>query len=351
MNNTESKITAKFIQQLMHNDTSNIFNSDTLKSLNIEYNEKLVEHNYGFSRKELKTKDIINLISVCKYNESTDSYIPKNTAMPIVHHTDIDKEYYKTYNWLSYIPCFQEGVYRTNIGRYVYFKIQNINIDEKSVTIFIQDYTYNNGIWHIGVSGTVTYKCNPMATFDDYIPTNMITTMTNITLFHDLYTKISYKELQWSKNQINLWENTIIKNSDIVVNELQQQNTDNFKELTKYFQHFTILSNQLLYQHKPKAIRETKEQKLKRQRKIINAEETPRKITRTVGPIKMTSTKIPKYPTNETIIHYKTAVWKCRGGVRRLKSGKLVPFKESIHHRRCLTNDTNTPQIEIKFTK
>ena len=59
-----------------------------------------------------------------------------------------------------------------------------------------------------------------------------------------------------------------------------------------------------------------------------------------------------KLPTKETVIRYKTAVWKSRGGVRRLKNGKLIPFKESIKHRKYLKDTTeNIPQSVIKFNK
>ena len=346
----ESKISAKIIQQMMHSE--NIDNdSNTIKSLNIEYNQKLIEHNYGFDSKTLKSKDMINLISIFEYKDTKNSNIPENTNMPIVKFSDIDKNYYKEYNWLAYIPCFQEGVFRVNIGRYVYFKIENIDVDEKSITIFLQDYTYNSGIWGLGTSGNATYKCNENATFDTNINTNMHVSTSDVTLFHDLYTKIPYTELKWSKDKIRLWKDIIITNSDYVIKELKKQNTNNFIELTKYFQHFTIISNQLLSQHKPQAIRETKEQREKRKRTTVNAENTPRKITRNIGPIKMTSTKTPKCPTKDTIIHYKTAVWKCRGGVRKLKSGRLVPFKASVHRRKCLNKDIQAPQTEIKFTK
>lgn len=75
-----------------------------------------------------------------------------------------------------------------------------------------------------------------------------------------------------------------------------------------------------------------------------------KKIVRTVGGIKMTSPKPPRLPSSDSVIHYKTAVWTARGGVRRMKNGKLVPFKESVRHRKCLQKeDDQVPQTTIRL--
>lgn len=75
-----------------------------------------------------------------------------------------------------------------------------------------------------------------------------------------------------------------------------------------------------------------------------------KKIVRTVGGIKMTSPKPPRLPSADSVIHYKTAVWTARGGVRRMKNGKLVPFKESVRHRKCLQKeDDQVPQTTIRL--
>lgn len=75
-----------------------------------------------------------------------------------------------------------------------------------------------------------------------------------------------------------------------------------------------------------------------------------KKIVRTVGGIKMTSPKPPRLPSADSVIHYKTVVWTARGGVRRMKNGKLVPFKESVRHRKCLQKvDDQVPQTTIRL--
>lgn len=137
-----------------------------------------------------------------------------------------------------------------------------------------------------------------------------------------------------------------------MVERLQQHhNTNNAYELAKLFTHFILLANQELYMNKPKAIRKNaKSTKAKRIVETDTSVQQPRKLVRTVGKISMQSEKPPKMPTRETIVHYKTAVWKARGGVRRMKNGKLVPFKESIRRRKCLQGIDEAPQVCINFT-
>ena len=79
----------------------------------------------------------------------------------------------------------------------------------------------------------------------------------------------------------------------------------------------------------------------------VEPDAAPKKrLVRTVGTaLKITSEKPPKQPTPATVIKYKTPVWTARGGVRRLKSGKLVPFKESVRHRKCLQDKTQNQNI------
>lgn len=64
--------------------------------------------------------------------------------------------------------------------------------------------------------------------------------------------------------------------------------------------------------------------------------EPPERRVRTIGVIKVTSADIPRKATMDTIRKYKVAVWKARGGIRRMKDGRLIPFKECIKHRKAL---------------
>lgn len=111
----------------------------------------------------------------------------------------------------------------------------------------------------------------------------------------------------------------------------------------------TALSNQILAANKPKAVR-SKKSNQNTERKIVADEqkEIPKRIVRNVGPIQIKSEKVPKVPTKETVIHYKVASWKVRGGLRHYKNGKVVPFKPCVKHRKCLKQ--NDKQTDIPVT-
>ena len=116
--------------------------------------------------------------------------------------------------------------------------------------------------------------------------------------------------------------------------------------MSKYFSNLIVVANYELWLNKPKAIREKKAEEKQHVKKTSVADEAasqPKKLTRVVGGIKMQSAKVPRFPTKESVVHYKTAVWKARGGVRRMKDGRLIPFKESVRHRKCLQKDNDVP--------
>ena len=315
------------------------------KSMLIEYNDKLIEHGYGMSKNEIKSKDTINLIAVCNYKKN--SMTGNKIGIPIVSTKDIDFEFYERVGWLSFVPCFQEGVLKLNIGRFVYWNIKSIDVPERTITIFLQDYTFDNGLWSVGVSGTVKAIID-----NDDITRDINVEMYDETSYSLLYKAIPYSKLRWDKQKINVWETITIEYAKNAEKSLKSHDTNGFTELVKLFQHFIIVSNQILDKNKPKAKRETREIKQKRiSIASDNVLSSDRKIVRTVGPITISSAKPPKQATEELIVHYKTATWKCRGGIRRLKTGKVVPFKSSVKHRRCLQKSDYSPQMEIRFKK
>lgn len=54
------------------------------------------------------------------------------------------------------------------------------------------------------------------------------------------------------------------------------------------------------------------------------------------------SAAVPKRATPDTVRKWKVPSWKARGGVRRMRDGRLIPFKESIRHRKALMDKDNS---------
>ena len=319
-------------------------------NLVIEYNQQLINHGFGLSKTQIRSKNIINLIPICEYEK--DNNPNSKTVMPIIDKLSINPEFCERLGWLSLIPCFTEGVLRINIGRYIHWIIKDINLETQTITLFLQDYLHDAGqcgsLWSIGISGTVTINANYRKDKPGGYTLVKATTILEQNEYENLYQKIPYKTLNWSTEKIKLWESIVLSNAKEQGQKLRDKNTTGVNELTKLFCHFITLSNQTLDQHKPKAKRQSKSNK--KQSIVLTPLDAPiKKITRTVGAITIESKDVPKQATGERITHYKLATWERRGTTRKLKSGKYVPVKPTTIHRKCLKRTDVAPQTELKF--
>ena len=79
--------------------------------------------------------------------------------------------------------------------------------------------------------------------------------------------------------------------------------------------------------NKPKAVRKKSAGNAVKKTAVSDISESmPKRIVRNVGSMKISSEKVPKVPSPETVTHYKVAVWKARGGIRHYKNGKVTTF-------------------------
>lgn len=320
-----------------------------------EYNDNLVQRGIAMTRKELKQKNIIDLRGICTYNQQTG--VDDKNKIPYISGKDITDEFLCNNYWYAYIPCFNEGVLQLNASRYFYWKIKELNTINRTMQIYVCDYSRINNIWQMGTNIDVTYhfeseekiKGCSMIAARFLIPKMFHVEINDSKSDVEIYQMLPLDNFYWNERKMKVWD-SVMNYSLSVRDELKKHGTDEGHELLKSFTHFILLANQELYYNKPKASRS--ENKARRNIEVIeNA--TPRKLIRTVGRTKMTSEKPPKLPTKESVIHYKTAVWTARGGVRRMKNGKLVPFKESVRHRKCLLEqkEDTVPQTTIKIKK
>lgn len=341
-----------------------------------EYNFKLIDKNYAIKRSELRKKDTIDLRNILTYqNKSYENKTIEEYALPDIRFHTLPSEFLVNNYWYCLIPCFNEGVMQLNEARYIYYKILNIDTIQNKLDIQIKDYLRMDNIWQISVHTTIHYDFNnPQFKQDMNVLFNLITNddnhlaneiisrlFTDIIINHvthdndmnfaEIYRLIPYDEMHWSESQINIWENLIIHYAEDSKQKIRETGSTAEEALIKIFIYATLLSNQILSENKPKAVRNSNKTTSKRTIVTETNSKQPKKLVRTVGNIYMSSVKPPKLPTEETVIHYKTAVWKSRGGVRHMKNGKIVPFKESIKHRKCLQQTNDIPQSIIKFNK
>lgn len=322
--------------------------TDKQKELLRTYNSKLIEKGIGMSRAQLKKKDLMDLRDICKYQKS---YLENpDSKIPVIDSNAITDEFLQENYWYDYIPCFNEGVMQINTARYIYWKMNEVDVINRKLDVFIRDYFRSNDVWQVGVSANLISIFPDIQTSRLKSDDSLEMDIKDYQLFSDIYRFISYDELHWTKPEIDIWEKfTIAYAENTEKRLLNKYNTNNAIELAKLFVHFVLLSNQELYFNKPKAVRNSSKSKTVKKQVVVESNNAPKQITRVVGRVTMKSIKVPKMPSAETVIHYKTAVWKARGGVRRMKNGKLVPFKESIRHRKCLMKDEEVPRTVLKF--
>ena len=330
-----------------------------------EYNQKLIDIGYGMKRSTLKQKNLIDTRSLCSDLDTVPSHNVPPSMMgtdgnirTIVESIDFRNYFTKDAQFFAYIPCFEEGVIQANKDRYIYFKIKELDATspKKSMVIYLQDFFMQGddiNIWQAGISGDLCIEESGDGNINDIFLTEkdrsgkkipIKTNTKNVMLFPDIYHLIHQKTLGWSDMDMALWENVMIPASKRKLHKIiYTAKSDSFEHLCMIFMYNIPVINYELYCYKPKAIRSKSTGHTKG---IAVPDAKPKRITRMIGPISMKSPKPPKLATEESIRRYKVASWHCRGGMRKLKSGKVVPFKPSIHHRKCLKDNPSDPMTQ-----
>lgn len=320
--------------------TAIYFQGERINELLRQYNRVLTEKGFGIRRGELKKKDIIDARAILK--KPGESFL---TPDPRVN--DEERTFAKNNWWYCCVPCFTEGVIQVNDGRYIYWNMPEIKPYENRMTLILHDYIfYKDSGWQPGVSGTVDIEF-PEETNDVIITIDE----DEIHLYSDIYSILNLKkDLSWSNSDIKLWTENVVENAKDTEKSLREDHgTDNVQELAKLFINYMIKVNHMLFKNKPVAKRSQNKEKSKT---VIvdstnNEQSSSRKI-RTIGTMSITSSSIPRLPTEKTIIRYKVASWKTRGFIRTYSNGKKVMVKPSVHHRKCL-EQKQEQNVTIRF--
>lgn len=324
-----------------------------------EYNDALLCAGIAMSRAEIKTKNRIDLRGLCTYEKYKGKADEKN-RIPDIDGKRLMSEFLYSNYWYCYIPCFSEGALQLNTDRYVYWKVAKVDTTENAMDVFICDYNRIGSVWQMGVSTDVHYqfwdadKVRERYTVDTvrYVTVSggVNVQLDNCREYSKIYRLLPMDSFSWSEKEREIWNKFIANAETDEKQNLSLKGSNSCYELSKIFTHFVMLSNQELWLNKPKAVRSGRSTSETVRKTKVGERKDVKKIVRTVGGIKMTSPKPPRLPSADSIIHYKTAVWTARGGVRRMKNGKLVPFKESVRHRKCLQKvDDQVPQTTIRL--
>jgi hypothetical protein len=315
---------------------------DISDSLNNEYNKKLIEKGYCFSRDELKSKNRIDVRKLADLTDTEPTHVPSFSASPT------REEFISQTGWLSCIPCFNEAVFRVNTFRYIYYRVENIDSEHKNYKVFLHDYLYSHGEYTCGAFGRACIQ------FSDNMHKTAVSSA-DVMLFSEIYRLLSQEELGWGNMQMDIWNTLTVQYADEVQQQLKtQHNTNQFQELVKIFVAVTTIVNEQLYLHKPSRPIRKSNALSKDKINTTNAANSsqPEKVVRNIGIISITSAKPPKMPTERSIVRYNVAEWETRGHIRTMKSGKQIYIQPHINHRHALEDkdiEKKTPQQIIKF--
>lgn len=316
-------------------DLANDILINTLRDFFIKAEEK------GFikSRKELKEMDTID------YSKMVSDRNIRPAAMPAVPLTDKEKEEADKC-WYIILPPFKKGVIKPNKHRYILYEVLEIDEDDHSYVVEMEDYGYESHVWSMDAHVIGYFRWD--TSINDEVGKSG---------YHCQY---AAKGFNMSTIIANEFEKTMGKMDKdrkyyvekILIPTLRETEKDN--DLDALLLHFALIcikTNVQLLNGKPKAIRGSESAtKIKTKAGEIDKNPKPKIVRALSGGIQVTSVKIPRPVSPDTIRRYSLEAWKTRGHIRRYKNGKTVWVKESVHHRKCLQTEEKSiiPQTIIK---
>lgn len=318
-----------------------------------QFSRLLVDKGKALSKRQIKSLDTIDMRNaIISYGKDT---IGPNTAIPdsssltylVEQAQKIDKEkigdtFLANSTFFEYLPCFEEGVFHINKNRWLYFKIEELLLNQDGnisnfCSIRLKDYSFSvDAGWSAGVECVLEVA--------DGSHKDVEIKATSSVLFHDIYSQFDAdtlkKELGWSSSDIQFWEMTIVKHAIETEKELTNEKGEcqEIVSILILYCTFVIYVNNKLLKNKLSHGRKPQGQKKGSVKSEFNKEsEQPAKLVRTVGEgagsVAITSQKPPRNPSEEYVRHYSVASWKVCGHIRTYKSGKTVYIKETVFHR------------------
>lgn len=350
-----------------------------------KYQKMLIDKEISFSLDTLMKKDRIDVTPLLALSSVNNDYAIPNFNTPFAidalnaYPEKLDERFYAS------IPCFQEGVIQINKSRFIYFKIESLDLDNYYARIYINDYMLKKENEHesrFNMGRGVVFEIrrptqkeitehNMLVMIKNDIAKNKIdddellnensphTFINSITSFVDIYTKLSPKELGWNKDECKLWEYVTLQNAVNQETRFHNLNINIYEKLIGIFVTAIIISNYYLSKHKPVIVKNTTNNKSHEPnsahktsiKQNNNKSETlSEKKIRKVGVIKFISNKPPKQSNHNTLRHYTMAKWTARGHIRTYANGHTVYIKPQVRERKNLKQqNTSITQSVIVF--
>lgn len=313
-----------------------------------DYNEKLISGLGMMARRDVKSKDIVDLRPLFDLKGIPGWQAP-DPKLDFQDRIYVVEDYY-----YCYIPCFEEGVYHVNSDRYIYWRMTGLDTANHKLAVYLQDFVYyaEGCGWQPGVYGNVSWKFgDPDAerqeafTGHRKMACEYEAAPDAVSDYVKLYRLLDARSMPWSKQDRKAWENVVIANAREGCRIMSDRTgLDNLGSLAAIFMSYTVKTNRILSQHKAagrsRPVSDREHEAYLAEKRSAHENGAPvqkeRRI-RTVGAISITSRERPK-PGRRAMANYTKASWETRGHIRTLRSGKKIWVKKSVHKRKALAD-------------
>lgn len=298
------------------------------------YSNWAIDNKMMHTYKEIKAMDTIDFSSIL------NNPAVKSSDLPSFQFTDYERNQLNAC-WYLLIPPFKEGVLRINKHRYVKWEVYEVNEADHSYRVILYDYARDK-VWmleNLAVGYIGWNNEEPTGKkFKFQIDGDTMYEIVNRHLFEEGETK------GWSKDDLLYFKIVAVPYLKSVTHK-----EDDLDSLLAHFAGLMVKTNVQLLSEKPKAVRGSGN-KIKTEAGEIDRNPKPRIVRTLSNGLIISSIKIPKSASPDTIRKYHIEAWRSRGHIRRYKNGKTTYVRESIHHRKCLANDEKSiiPQTIIK---
>lgn len=295
-----------------------------------QYADKLIQIGYGFTRRQLKE---MNYIDVQEFFEKKSEHISIKCE-----YQDLWKAIPQDQYFYYLIPCYNEGVFYIGMDQYMYWKVKDISMEDHTLIVYLMLHTKQvMHTWGPVLSGMYKYTFDPT---DTTIASHALKSMT----MQDMFRSIPLEQFSWTSDEKDAWKK-FLDTVDLLDKDVTKDEA--IDQLGKTFLTLSIILNRLLQTQKSHTVSNKSTRKTGIQHHMEISEQPERKTTY-IGNVQIRSSQKPRKPC--TSITYHVDSWTKRGHIRHYKSGKTVYIPEKVCHRRKAetTKPTNAKIIVRK---
>ena len=348
---------------IIYNGSIDKFYFDYLQRMMHQYCKMLNEKGLTIKKNTLnQTENIIDFSAIMKTNRST-------ALNPFPYNTNREKqaEIFKELDWYIILPLFDTGVYVLNNDNYLRYQISKIDYNQKSILIQIQHFTKFLNEWTNQTRITVCYSFTTVSPDEKHHDTELCIrdVFSDYVSPQDIFTRfINSEHLAWTPKEKNMYltfmapiltdiedMKSITHFSDLNY-ELNLDTSDApkiVKVIIGTFMSMCIRANVEAYLSKTEPGVKTGNHP-----DIMISDNPNKRYTRYLGGITVTTDTEEIEPLSRTkkTINYQQPCWTTRATTRKLKSGKTVHVKSSVHYRKALREkypDAKPQPAELKI--